>query len=89
MTESFAGGVDALQRRVLRLLGQLGGVNKGVIGSVNSHLSRSIAWDTVHRLNIGIPLGPDKVDVFLDPLFPVVLELAESSANRQTKVPAW
>ena len=28
----------------------------------------------------------DKVDVYLDPLFPVVLELAESSANRQTKV---
>lgn len=29
-----------------------------------------------------------QVDILLDPLFPVVVELAEESSNRQTKVMA-
>ncbi len=57
------GGVDALQRRVLLLLGKLGGLHKGVVGTVQTHLSRSIAWDTSSRLPLAFPLNNEKVCV--------------------------
>ena len=56
-TDAYSSGTEALQRRVIRLLGTLGGVNKAVVGTVDNHLTRSLAWDTVQRLNIGLPLG--------------------------------
>ncbi len=83
----FGAPCGAPQVKVLELLGALGGASKGVIGGVDTHMARSLSWDTVSRLGYGFPLALERVDVHLDPLFPVVLDLAETSSNRQTKVP--
>ena len=50
-----------LQIRILELLGSFGGVNKGVKGTMDASLARSLSWDTVQRVNFAFPLGSDKV----------------------------
>ena len=80
--------IDSLQQRVVLLLGRLGGKNKGVVGSVEAQLRRSQSWNNAPVLMMAFPLGTEKVNVYLDALFPVVAEVAEESSNRQTKVVA-
>jgi DNA-dependent protein kinase catalytic subunit len=81
-------GIDSLQHRVVLLLGRLGGRNRGVLGSLESQLKRSQSWNTNPVLMLAYPLANEKVNVFLDTLFPTVAEVALESSNRQTKVVA-
>jgi DNA-dependent protein kinase catalytic subunit len=76
-----------MQFRILRLLGKLGGSNHRVVGDVDL-TSGNIAWDVVERLRFSFPFQDMKPEVFLDSFLPVVVELAETSRERQSKVAA-
>ena len=78
----------ALTRKVLVLLGRIGGDNRFVVGDAASTLSKSIAWDTQEHLALKLPLGSVKHDIKLDSILPQVVELALNSSDRQTKVAA-
>ena len=92
------GGVDtveleALQQRIVRLLGRLGGQNRFVAIGVEDALARSLAWDaTVTPVLFSIPLhvdGTNKIDhvqLPLERLLPRLAELCEQKGDGRTRV---
>lgn len=75
-----------IQQRVIKVLSILGGNNIKIIKELD--LTGMMAWDEVPRVDIGLPFDPHMYEVFIDDLLPRITDLAENSADRQTKVAA-
>eukprot|EP01043_Picozoa_sp_COSAG02_P046936 COSAG02_NODE_4444_length_5348_cov_2.881120_1_plen_1123_part_10 len=82
--------VDGLCRRVLRFLGRFGGRANALVGAgLIDDLASEISWDRTERVHVSIPFPiRDHPQIFLDALLPRIVELAESSSDRRTKVSA-
>eukprot|EP00698_Gefionella_okellyi_P020660 TRINITY_DN6517_c0_g2_i1.p1 TRINITY_DN6517_c0_g2~~TRINITY_DN6517_c0_g2_i1.p1 ORF type:complete len:3836 (-),score=923.59 TRINITY_DN6517_c0_g2_i1:17-10561(-) len=84
---------EVLQQRVLRLLGTLpGDALYHVIGQSEDRPERAsvnpVKWNRESCVKFTVPFRDLKPDVYLDPLLPRVLELAESAGDRKTRVAA-
>ncbi|XP_056629192.1 DNA-dependent protein kinase catalytic subunit isoform X2 [Triplophysa dalaica] len=83
--------IAAVRRRVVRLLGHLGGqLNRSLVTAVSAEdmMKRFVAWDCEKRLSFPVPFKDMKPVIYLDAFLPRVTELALSSSDRQTKVAA-
>uniref|UniRef100_A0A672S298 DNA-dependent protein kinase catalytic subunit n=1 Tax=Sinocyclocheilus grahami TaxID=75366 RepID=A0A672S298_SINGR len=83
--------IAAVRRRVVRLLGHLGGqLNRSLVTAVSAEdmMKRFVAWDCEKRLSFAVPFKDMKPVIYLDSFLPRVTELALSSSDRQTKVAA-
>ncbi|KAL1271164.1 hypothetical protein QQF64_030180, partial [Cirrhinus molitorella] len=83
--------IGAVRRRVVRLLGHLGGqLNRSLVTAVSAEdmMKRYVAWDCEKRLSFAVPFKDMKPEIYLDFFLPRVTELALSSSDRQTKVAA-
>ncbi|TRY56699.1 hypothetical protein DNTS_012969 [Danionella cerebrum] len=91
--------ISAVRRRVVRLLGHLGGqLNRSLVTGIYSSALHSVsgedmmksfvAWDCEKRLSFAVPFKDMKPEIYLDIFLPRVTELALSSSDRQTKVAA-
>ncbi|XP_062849596.1 DNA-dependent protein kinase catalytic subunit [Trichomycterus rosablanca] len=83
--------ITAVRRRVVRLLGHLGGqLNRNLVTAISTEdmLRRFVAWDSEKRLSFAVPFKDIKPVIYLDPFLPRITELALSSSDRQTKVAA-
>ncbi|KAJ3157367.1 hypothetical protein HDU89_002781 [Geranomyces variabilis] len=93
MAASTAGADPALQlkeirSRIVMLLGRIGGDNRLMLEGNNNEEQQIIAWDTEKRLAFEIPFKEINCQLYLDDILPRVIELAENSPDRQTKVAA-
>ncbi|XP_051784693.1 DNA-dependent protein kinase catalytic subunit [Erpetoichthys calabaricus] len=80
-----------VRRRVVRLLGHLGGkLNRSLITATCAEdmMKKFVAWETEKKLNFPMPFADMKPIIFLDVFLPHVAELALSTSDRQTKVAA-
>ncbi|XP_060788690.1 DNA-dependent protein kinase catalytic subunit-like isoform X1 [Neoarius graeffei] len=83
--------IAAVRRRVVRLLGHLGGqLNRSLVTAISTEdmMRQFVAWDSEKRLNFAVPFKDIKPEIYLDPFLPRTAELALSSSDRQTKVAA-
>nr|XP_055063378.1 DNA-dependent protein kinase catalytic subunit [Misgurnus anguillicaudatus] len=83
--------IAAVRRRVVHLLGRLGGqLNRSLVTAVSAEdmMKRFVAWDSEKRLSFAVPFKDMKPVIYLDSFLPRVTELALSSSDRQTKVAA-
>ncbi|KAG7330004.1 hypothetical protein KOW79_006226 [Hemibagrus wyckioides] len=83
--------IAAVRRRVVRLLGHLGGqLNRSLVTAISAEdmMRRFVAWDSEKRLSFAVPFKDIKPVIYLDPFLPRITELALSSSDRQTKVAA-
>lgn len=77
-----------LQQRVLTLIGHVGGLARHLVGSVRDAATAGLAWDVQRRVGLELSLGETELFVWLDDVLPHVVECAENSSNRRTKVTA-
>lgn len=80
-----------VQLRVIRFLGRIGGANHAMVKDdleAAAEKSLTIKWDQTERVKFGVSFADVKTEVYLDSLLPRIIELASSSANRQSKVAA-
>ncbi|KAF9155537.1 hypothetical protein BG015_009513 [Linnemannia schmuckeri] len=81
-----------LQLRILRLLGRQAQYNKLILdrrlarSSDKTAVSDLLAWDPEPRVKFKIPFQEMKTELHLDEMLPRIVDLAEHSLNRQTKV---
>ncbi|KAF4089760.1 hypothetical protein AMELA_G00069750 [Ameiurus melas] len=83
--------IAAVRRRVVQLLGHLGGqLNRSLVTAISAEdmMRRFVAWDSEKRLSFAVPFQDIKPVIYLDPFLPRITELALSSSDRQTKVAA-
>ncbi|XP_030635503.1 DNA-dependent protein kinase catalytic subunit [Chanos chanos] len=83
--------IAAVRRRVVRLLGHLGGqLNRSLVTATSAEdmMKRLVAWDSERRLSFAVPFMDMKPVIYLDSFLPRITELALSSSDRQTKVAA-
>ncbi|KAI4886986.1 hypothetical protein NFI96_023481, partial [Prochilodus magdalenae] len=83
--------IAAVRRRVVQLLGHLGGqLNRSLVTAISAEdmMKRFVAWDSEKRLSFAVPFKDIKPVIYLDPFLPRITELALSSSDRQTKVAA-
>ncbi|XP_076840848.1 DNA-dependent protein kinase catalytic subunit [Brachyhypopomus gauderio] len=83
--------IVAVRRRVVQLLGRLGGqLNRSLVTAVSAEemMKQFVAWDNEKRLSFAVPFKDVKPVIHLDPFLPRITELALSSSDRQTKVAA-
>ncbi|CAL8293471.1 unnamed protein product [Lota lota] len=83
--------VVMVKRRVVRLLGHLGGqMNRNLVTVVLTEetMKKFVAWDTEKRLSFAVPFSDMKPVIYLDPFLPRISELALSTSDRHTKVAA-
>ncbi|XP_036452457.1 DNA-dependent protein kinase catalytic subunit isoform X2 [Colossoma macropomum] len=83
--------IAAVRRRVVQLLGHLGGqLNRSLVTAISAEdmMKRFVAWDSEKRLSFAVPFKDTKPVIYLDPFLPRITELALSSSDRQTKVAA-
>jgi len=80
-----------IANKVLDLLGKIGGHSHSII---NNELSKKhdkenfIRWDPEKRLKFTIPLHQRKIDIYLDSCLPRIVDLAQSSADKETRISA-
>ncbi|MBN3311515.1 PRKDC kinase, partial [Atractosteus spatula] len=80
-----------VRRRVVRLLGHLGGqLNRSLVtaASAEEMMKKFVAWDSEKRLTFAVPFADMKPVIYLDAFLPRITELALSTSDRQTKVAA-
>ncbi|KAK1173766.1 DNA-dependent protein kinase catalytic subunit [Acipenser oxyrinchus oxyrinchus] len=80
-----------VRRRVVRLLGHLGGqINRSLVTATSAEemMKKFVAWDSEKRLNFAVPFADMKPVIYLDTFLPRITELALSTNDRQTKVAA-
>ncbi|KAJ3184182.1 hypothetical protein HDU87_005028 [Geranomyces variabilis] len=77
-----------IRSRIVMLLGRIGGDNRLMLEGNNNEEQQIIAWDTEKRLAFEIPFKEINCQLYLDDILPRVVELAENSPDRQTKVAA-
>uniref|UniRef100_A0AAR2IVV3 DNA-dependent protein kinase catalytic subunit n=1 Tax=Pygocentrus nattereri TaxID=42514 RepID=A0AAR2IVV3_PYGNA len=71
-----------LRRRVVQLLGHLGGqLNRNLVTAISAEdmMKRFVAWDSEKRLSFAVPFKDVKPIIYLDPFLPRITELALSS----------
>ncbi|KAI9335926.1 NUC194 domain-containing protein, partial [Obelidium mucronatum] len=87
MDEQAIQTLKTIQIRILKLLGSLGQDSRLMLSDsvANANL---IAWDTTKNLKFQIPFKEAIFDVYFDDMLPRIIELAESSPDRKTKVAA-
>jgi DNA-dependent protein kinase catalytic subunit len=73
-------------QRAVRLLGSLGGQVHLLVKGETQQLE--LNWDSEQRISLVLPFHSARVAFALDPLLPRVVELAESSGDRSTRVTA-
>jgi hypothetical protein len=81
------------QRRIITLLGSLGGKAISLIGESNltsqgTESSVGIAWDTNQRIKFAVPFVDLKAEFYFDSLLPRIVELALHANDRQIKTVA-
>lgn len=80
-----------IANKVLDLLGKIGGHAHSII---NNDLTKKhdkenfIRWDPEKRLKFSVPLYNEKIDVYLDACLPRIVELAQNSTERETRIAA-
>ena len=80
-----------ISRKVLDLLGKIGGHAHNII---NNELRKKhekenfIRWDTEKRLKFTMPLGMKKIDIYLDSCLPRIIDLAQNSTEKRTRIAA-
>ncbi|KYQ91591.1 DNA-dependent protein kinase subunit [Tieghemostelium lacteum] len=87
----FRSSIVTIQNRIIRLLGRLGGKNYHFLGETNllaPGTESGTVWDTESRIKFSVAFIDQKVDIYLDSILPGVVNLAERSTSRQTKVAA-
>ncbi|KAK6293153.1 hypothetical protein J4Q44_G00366540 [Coregonus suidteri] len=83
--------VAMVRKRVVRLLGHLGGqLNRNLVTATSAEemMKKFVAWDSEKRLSFAVPFADMKPVIYLDPFLPRITELALSTSDRQTKVAA-
>ncbi|KAJ3150478.1 hypothetical protein HDU86_006651 [Geranomyces michiganensis] len=80
--------LKAIRSRIVMLLGKIGGANRLMLEGNLDAEQQIIAWDTEKRLSFEIPFKEINCQIYLDDILPRVVELAENSPDRQTKVAA-
>ncbi|KAJ3307867.1 hypothetical protein HDU76_004302, partial [Blyttiomyces sp. JEL0837] len=78
--------LQQIRYRILHFLGSVGEYNKFILG--NQDHEGMVAWDTKNHLKVKIPFNEAIFEVYLDPLLPRIIALAENSPDRKTKVAA-
>ncbi|XP_067836012.1 DNA-dependent protein kinase catalytic subunit isoform X2 [Heptranchias perlo] len=81
----------AVRRRVVRLLGSLGGqINRSLVTAASSEemMKKCVAWVAERPLSFAVPFADMKPVIYLDSFLPNISELALSASDRQTKVAA-
>ncbi|KAI8613655.1 hypothetical protein BC830DRAFT_1219655 [Chytriomyces sp. MP71] len=87
LDEQTVENLKAIQIRILKLLGSIGDASKFLLWSDESSASL-LAWDSERCLKIQIPFKETIVDIYIDEMLPRIVELAEFSPDRKTKVAA-
>ncbi|XP_062919332.1 DNA-dependent protein kinase catalytic subunit isoform X2 [Mobula hypostoma] len=80
-----------VRRRVVRLLGCLGGhINRSLVTAASSEemMKKCVAWVAERALSFAVPFSDMKPVIYLDLFLPRISELALSASDRQTKVAA-
>ncbi|RKO88463.1 hypothetical protein BDK51DRAFT_26592, partial [Blyttiomyces helicus] len=76
-----------IRLRILHLLGKIGGDNRFMLAGETTAPS-IVAWDPVKRMPFEVPFKDASAKIYLDDILPRVMELAERSPDRKTKVAA-
>ncbi len=80
-----------IANKVLDLLGKIGGHAHSII---NNELTKKhdkenvIRWDTEKRLKLKVPLHNTKVEIYLDSCLPRIVDLAQNSTDKLTRIAA-
>ena len=75
-----------LQRRIVRLLGRLGGHNSAMLArDGDGDGEADTVWDVSEHVAFTLPFAERKVKVHLDALLPRLCELAQFSGERQVR----
>lgn len=77
--------------KVLDLLGKIGGHAHSIINNDQNKLNEKenfIKWDPEKRLKFTIPLYTKKIDIYFDAVLPKLVDLAQNSGDRETRVAA-
>ncbi|KAJ3092198.1 hypothetical protein HK102_009852 [Quaeritorhiza haematococci] len=77
-----------LQYRILNFLGGMGGDNRLMLEIDSSDKERLLAWDTEKHMLFTVPYRELNAEIVLDDFLPRVVDLAENSPDRKTKVAA-
>ncbi|KAI8840789.1 hypothetical protein BJ741DRAFT_561343 [Chytriomyces cf. hyalinus JEL632] len=86
LDEETVENLKGIQIRILKFLGSLGDANKLMLSSDTS--DSLLAWDSERCLKFQIPFKETIVDIYFDDMLPRIVELAEFSPDRKTKVAA-
>ena len=76
---------------MLDLLGKIGGHSHSII---NNELTKKhdqenfVRWDPEKRLKFTVPLHTEKIDVYLDSCLPRIVDLAQNSTDKETRIAA-
>lgn len=76
---------------MLDLLGKIGGHAHSII---NNELTKKhdtenyIRWDSEKRLKLCLPLSNKKIDIYLDSCLPRIIDLAQNSSEKKTRIAA-
>ncbi|KAJ3105325.1 hypothetical protein HDU97_008222 [Phlyctochytrium planicorne] len=72
--------------RVVKIIGRLGAYKSALIA--NAKRGDLAAWSSSKKVLFKIPFQDFIVDIYFDDILPMVIDLAENSADRRTKVAA-
>ncbi|KAI8820570.1 uncharacterized protein EV422DRAFT_578857 [Fimicolochytrium jonesii] len=86
-TEDASAQSCAIRLRVITLLGNIGTSNRLMLAGFREN-QQILAWDTEKRLAFDVPFAEMSCRIYLDDMLPRVIELAENSPDRKTKVAA-
>ncbi|XP_066926586.1 DNA-dependent protein kinase catalytic subunit-like [Clytia hemisphaerica] len=88
--QSLQSPLEKLKLRILRFIGSLGGISSTALAQTteDASLQNTIAWNNEELLSFQLPFPDMKAAIYLDSFLPRVVELAQTSVNRQTKVVA-
>ena len=76
-----------ISKRVLELLGNLGGECHGIVGDLSSS-NIAMAWELDRIVKFAVPLLNRKVDIYLDTILPKIIELTKTTVNTETRTAA-
>jgi DNA-dependent protein kinase catalytic subunit len=80
-----------IANKVLDLLGKIGGHAHQIINNdlAKKHAKENfIRWDPEKRIKFTIPLNTRKVDIYLDSCLPRIVDLAQNSTDKETRIAA-
>jgi len=87
MRQSETHSPALISKRVLELLGNLGGECHDVVG--DKQISQaSMAWDLDRIVKFAMPFLNRKIDIFLDSILPKIIELTKTTVNWETRTAA-